>query len=897
MDDAARDELRAAGSPRTIGPYALERRLGAGGMGEVFQAYDRRLDRRVAVKLIRPAQAEDETARERFHREARAAAGLSHPAIVQIFDLLEVDSCEAIVMELVDGESVARRLARGPLPVAEAVRLGGEIARGLAAAHERGLLHRDLKPENVMITSAGHAKILDFGLAKRLEGAEGSLTQDHRVVGTFKAMSPEQASGLALDARSDLFSLGILLYEMLSGRLPFAGASALETMTRICTHAQTPLLELDPAIPPPLSHLVDRLLAKDRAHRPQTAREVSAALEALAGGPEEAWLAATDLRTTWSPSGRSVPHQDGDDETLDLAGGRGGAARAARAAAGGAFSLSASRLPLAWRRAILLALAGALIGALLWRVGWPGPQDGGSLERPVRVVIRHPEIGAGAGELTQLLASSLEISLLRSLLGFSGIAAEADDAAGTPPQVARAHAAEEVLTSRLACVRERCLISLQRVRGRDGKILWSSRSFSADADRPYLVEEAVEGYLAEAYAGFPRQAGAARLMVRPDDYVRYLRLRRDYDAKRTRQAPSPDDLIRELEALRASSPQFVEAYVFEAEVRQQRSKTRQDPADLDRAADLLGKARQIAPADPRPLAGQFGVALLRGQWEQAGQVLADLERLQPGDPTILIDRARLLEKRGEKEAALELMREGVAKLPSWRNLLRAAHMEYAQGHFPAARGYVEQLLAGSPDSYDGLTLLAQIEFLHGDLDRAAALYSRLVERYPRPGEQINLGMVEMYRQRYREAEASFRRVLAAEPRNVFAMLDLADTLSLQGKADEAGAVYREVVRAASLGAADWQVLSARAQAQAHLRDGPGAVEAVQRLLRTAPEGGQVAYDASLVYILLGDRNAALFNARRALEQGIAPRLFALPWFDPLRSDGTLAAALGGGTRS
>ncbi|MFY9824156.1 MAG: protein kinase [Thermoanaerobaculia bacterium] len=267
----------AAASP-TIGPYTLEKRLGAGGMGEVYQAYDRRLDRRVAIKLIRPEQTENETARERFRREARAAAGLSHPSIVQIHDIVETDESDAIVMELVEGERLSQRIARGPLPVGDAVRIGREIAEGLAAAHAKGLIHRDLKPENVMITPEGKAKILDFGLAKRLEG-EASLTEDQRVVGTFRAMSPEQAQGMPLDARSDLFSLGLLLYEMLSGKSPFAGSSTLETLTRICTHQQTPLREVNPAIPAPLSALVDQLLEKEPARRPQSAREAVSWLE------------------------------------------------------------------------------------------------------------------------------------------------------------------------------------------------------------------------------------------------------------------------------------------------------------------------------------------------------------------------------------------------------------------------------------------------------------------------------------------------------------------------------------------------------------------------------------------------------------------------------------------
>jgi eukaryotic-like serine/threonine-protein kinase len=857
--------------PQTIGPYSLGERLGAGGMGEVYQAYDKRLDRWVAVKLIRPEAAENETARERFRREARAAARLSHPAIVQIHDIVESEEGDAIVMELVEGEPLSRRLARGPLPVDESARLGQEIAEGLAAAHAKGLIHRDLKPENVMITEDGRAKILDFGLAKRLEG-EAALTADQRVVGTFRAMSPEQARGLPLDPRSDLFSFGLLLYEMLSGASPFEGISALETLTRICTHRQTPLREVNPAIPAPLSALADQLLEKDPARRPQSAREVAAALESPWDGLADAgqtWVEGEMPRTAPQPSIQGSPAVPEPPPSQSYA----------------------TRPSPRW--AIAFSLLAVLVAALLWQVKRPGPAPARKPEPPVRVAVRKPEIGAGAGESSQLLASSLRISLLRSLLGFSGLSplTEGDDIAGSPARVARALAVQEVITSHLDCVRESCQISLQRVRGSDGRTLWSSRSFSVDADRPYLVESAVQAYLADAYSGFPPRPGAAPLEVRPADYTQYLRLRGTFEAKRAGETLSTEDLIPRLEALRASSPRFVDAYVFEAEVRQQRYKTRQDPADLDRAADLLQRAQQIAPADPRPPTGQFGVAMLRGQWDRAAEALAALERLQPGDPGLLVSHARLLEKRGEGEKALALMREGVSRYPSWRNLFRAAQMESSLGHFDAARRDAEQLLANYPDSYEGLTTLAQIELLHGDLHRAAALYSRLIERYPRPAEISNLGTAQMYLGSYPEAEASFRKALALEPGNVFTLLNLADAMTLQGRPEEAAAVYRQVIRAASLDATDWQVLSARAQALAHLKDGPGAVEAVQKMLRVGPEGAQTACDASLVYVLLGDRNAALYNARRALQQGIEPRMLALPWFAPLRSDPAFAAGL------
>ena len=840
-------------------------------MGEVYQAYDSRLDRRVAIKLIRPEQTENETARERFRREARAAAGLSHPSIVQIHDIVESGESDAIVMELVDGERLSQRIARGALPVGEAVRIGREIAEGLACAHARGLIHRDLKPDNVMITPEGRAKILDFGLAKRLEG-EVSLTADQRVIGTFRAMSPEQAQSLPLDARSDLFSLGLLLYEMLSGRSPFEGSSTLETLTKICTHRQTPLREIGAGIPEGLSDLVDRLLEKDSARRPQSAREVAAALETFGTG-------AVDSGATWVEGGMprtvSRPSMAGPSPVRERT----------------SQVYPAGKRVLRW--GIVVALLVLLAAGLLWRTRRPPSSPVKPLESPVRVVVRKPEIGAGAGEDSQLVASSLRISLLRSLLGFSGVSplTEGDDVAGSPVQVARALAVQEILTSRLDCLREGCQVSLQRVRGSDGETLWSSRSFSVDKDRLYLVEEAVRGYLADAYSGFARRPGAASLAVRPDDYTQYLRLQRTFEAKRAGETLSSEELISQLEALRASSPRFIDAYVFEAELRQQRFKTGQDPADLDRAADLLQQAQQIAPADPRPLTGQFGVAMLRGQWERAEEALAGLERLQPGDPSILVRRARLLEKRGEGEKALALMREGVSRYPSWRNLFQAAQMESSHGHFDAARRDAEQLLASYPESYEGFTKLAEIEFLHGDLRRSVALYSRLVERYPRAGELANLGVAQMYLGSYREAETTFRKALALESGDVFNLLNLADTVTLAGRPEEGTTLYREVVRRARLDAADWQVLSARAQAQAHLKDSAGAVEAVQKMLRIGPEGAQVAYEVSLIYTLLEDYKGALYNARSALQQGIAPRLFALPWFDPLRLNPSFAAEL------
>jgi serine/threonine-protein kinase len=264
-----------------IGAYRLESPLGRGGMGEVFLAWDERLERPVAIKRIRQDAFLEGHHRERFRREAQMAARLSHAAVVQIHDLVTEESGDAIVMEYVEGPTLAQRLSRGPLDTEEALRLAREIAEGLAAAHMAGLIHRDLKAENVIVTSSGHAKILDFGLARPVSCDGEMLTLHGALIGTCYAMSPEQARGEELDERTDLFSFGALLYEMLTGSSPFRGKDPLSTLQRVL-HEQPPLLsEVRPDLPLRLSSLVERLLAKDRDDRPRDAHQVAHKLELI----------------------------------------------------------------------------------------------------------------------------------------------------------------------------------------------------------------------------------------------------------------------------------------------------------------------------------------------------------------------------------------------------------------------------------------------------------------------------------------------------------------------------------------------------------------------------------------------------------------------------------------
>lgn len=277
--------------PDHIGPYDIEEWLGEGGMGEVCRARDRRLDRMVAIKRIRGARLHERATRERFRREAWSVAQLNHPAIVQIYDVFADEDHDWIVMEYVDGDTLTHRLKKGPLDPAVVLTLMYDVASGLAEAHASGIVHRDIKADNIMITHRGHAKILDFGLARPIEpnNMNPAVTMVGAILGTPHAMSPEQAAGQELDHRSDLFSLGSLFYLALTGRAPFRGPTALETLRRVRTRGQPPAKFHRPEIPQALSDLIDHLLEKDAARRPQKTEEVARQLDAMVKTPFTEW--------------------------------------------------------------------------------------------------------------------------------------------------------------------------------------------------------------------------------------------------------------------------------------------------------------------------------------------------------------------------------------------------------------------------------------------------------------------------------------------------------------------------------------------------------------------------------------------------------------------------------
>jgi eukaryotic-like serine/threonine-protein kinase len=350
--------MRGVNQTRIDGRYTIERPLGSGGMAEVFLARDGVLDRDVALKVLRSQYAGDEEFYERFRREATSAAGLSHPNIVQVYDRGEApDGTCYIAMEYVSGGTLKEWLdERGPMEPERALAVAGQVAEALWAAHERGVIHRDIKPQNILITGMGHLKVTDFGIARAASAATISAT--NAVLGTAGYLSPEQALGEPATPRSDLYSLGIVLYELLTGFVPYRADNPVAVCMKHVTEPLTPPRRLDPTIPAAVDALVARMLAKDPADRPASATEF---LDDIEGVRRGAPPPAPTPRTGTPRIGvrkRAAPTDQTTAATADTT-------TAANETAGGPTRGRFASRPVRRRRTAVVILCGLLALALL----------------------------------------------------------------------------------------------------------------------------------------------------------------------------------------------------------------------------------------------------------------------------------------------------------------------------------------------------------------------------------------------------------------------------------------------------------------------------------------------------------------------------------------------------
>lgn len=833
-------------------------------MGEVFLAYDDRLDRLVAIKRMRPDALRDPSRRERLRREARAAARLSHPNVVQVYDLEEDEAGgDAIVLEYVQGQTLAEMLRDGPLPVERAVELAAQVAEGLAAAHAAGLVHRDLKAENVVVTAEGRAKVLDFGLVKPLDpGADSTVTEHGAVLGTYRAMAPEQAEGVEVDARADLFSLGVLLYEMLAGRSPFQGATPVATLRNLTGAAPRPLAEVRPDLPVELTGLVHALLEKDPARRPAGAREVAASFRSLDGA------GFAGILTPSIPLSHPHSRPPGEGEETS--------------------ALSVLRRP---RRKVLGAVV--VLALLAVASAWIVTETGLGRREPLRVAVPKPVVAAGSAGL-DLAASGTLVAILRSLVSFEGVAAidpsQIGDVRGTALDVARAVAADEVLTASLEPTGSGdAYVTLRRVHAADGEVLWAERvAVPATRDSTLLLAEGIAAAVRRAYPRQKVRDGIADLEAQAGDYAEFVEIWQRIQRGRGAWAPELDRLDR----VAFRSPKLLEAHIQAATLAFNLFRDSRDPAYLRRARASLDRARTLAPGHPRVLSTEIVMALGEGDFDRAERALAELEEKMPGEAAVPVYRSRIAAARGDLTEAIRLLRGVVEHRPFWRYLVELADLELRTGEVGPARSHLEAAAARAPGNTWPVAKLGELELRYGDLPRAERIYRDLVAAGPQRSDLTNLGLVRFLLHDYAGAVASYRRALEMEPGHVAVLFNLADAELAQGRTDEAHALYRQTLaRLSAQGKLAPAERCLQAQCMAHLGEGRRAVEVALAAIQESPEDAEVSYQASIALALAGEDSSAFALARKARDLGIEARWFGIPAFHRLRPDASFQALL------
>ena len=680
----------------------------------------------------------------------------------------------------------------------------------------------------MILTRRGEAKILDFGIAKTRD--DTSLTRTGGSPGTPAYMSPEQARGKPVDARTDLWSLGVLLYEMLAGRRPFEGEDEQSVLYSILSREPEPLDRIRPEAPAFLVRTVAKALAKDPDERYQSAADFLADLEA---GKAPA--------LPWRRRFRGRPGQ-----TL------------ATAAA--------------------LALA---ILAIAWLVlRWIQPPT-------IRVAILKPVVTPRGNNPDFAFAASdvvaAAVSTLTSLENIQPLDPPVPDE-GSEVEKRRAADADEVLRALLHCWADGCQVRLLRLSAREGVVLETSPAFDVQTgiDKAQRLDDAVQVNLRQLYRRYRSRLGSLGDEVRPEDYEAFVEIERRSDSGETL---GTEDLDR-LDSLLRTSPDLLRAYLLGAGI------ARLLP-DFDRAMNYAEAAHKRAPFDPRPLFERFRLEIARRQLDEAQATLAQLAALAPSDIRVQTAEAELLETHESLEEAHRIRLEIVRRRPTWRQRLGLASLEVRRGDSESARRRLHNILRDQPDSYFALEVLASLEAQFGDLNEAAQLYEKMIEIRPERRSLTSLGTVRYLLADYDAAAEAYRRALDHQPDNLSARVNLAIAWDAQGNSAEAMALYRALEKdcTAAPSPTDTRTRMFCAKCLARLGQRAEAARLTEEALKQVPEDVQTLHQAAQVYALIGERRPALFYIERALKEGLRREWFMMPEFRSLAADPELQELL------
>jgi len=839
------------------GRFLIEQELGRGGAGTVFIAQDRTLGRAVAIKVL--THAPDAHALARFAQEARAAGALEHPNVLAVHDVGVHEGVPFIVSELLRGRTLRARLAEGPLQAREATDLALQLARGLAATHEQGILHRDLKPENIFLLEDGRLKILDFGLAKLLpsapasgdRNAEGNLgTVSGAVLGTVPYMSPEQVRGRAADARSDVFAFGAVLHEMLSGTAPFAGESPFDVGHAILNAEPSRLPEAAPAA---LRALVRRCLAKDPEDRVQTARELVQLLETGAPAP----------RVSKWRSGRF------------------------------------------WA----LAAAGALWAALLGTVAarrllpdWPWRSAPAATRR--LAVLPFRALGASAdGEalcagLGEILTNKLrQVERFQRSLHVVSAADVSREHVVSAREALNAFGATLAVSGSLQWNGEKILVGATLVDARS-QLVVAARDFEVGAhDVPAIGRLLVENVA--QMLELELQPEAQRALADPPSpaYAQYLAARghlRRYD-----RVENIDRALAAFDSALAQDPAYALAHAGRAEAWLRHYQIIRDPAALEQARASSRRALELGPdlAQVHFTAGL--VDLSGGEYAHAIEILKRALQIEPANADTMRELGNAYDAAGKEADAETTFRHAAELRPdSWAASKDLAVFYNRHGRLEDALPWFQRVVAMTPDSAASYSNLGGIYLRLGRHGEAAAALQKSLALRPTSNAYMNFGSIRYFEGRFREASDAYRKAAELAPSDERIWGALADALRwLPGNADEVIGAYRQAIalgeRKAAINPSDPELRSRLAMYHAYAGDRDAADRESSEALRLAPRDGTVLFRAALVREQLGRREDALAALEQSFLAGYSrEEIGKAPALEQLRQDPRYALIAG-----
>ncbi len=825
-----------------LGHYRVRGLIGAGGMGVVYRAFDERLNREVALKVLQPNTSVEDLRRKHFRKEALLLSSVNHPNIASIYDFDSHDGVDFIVMELIVGIKLSDRIAEGPLPESEVSFLGQQILSALHEAHSHGIVHQDLKPGNIVVGPDQHLKVLDFGLARVFESADSvateSLSEFEGRGGTLPYIAPELLRGHTADPRSDIWSFGVVLYEMASGRRPFQGRTSFEISSAILS-ADPP--KLSSIVSSGLEAIVSRCLAKEPGGRFQTAGEATAALRTCDTEPTRRRSIST------------------------------------------------------WRIAAAITVFAIIAFALgYWRVR---EKQKVALPHTKQLAILPLNDSSGSPEMAAF-GAGLDDTLTTRLTELT----RTHDLQVIPASEIRS---KKVTTLQQASQEFGVNLGLELGVHRSGEmvrvnyILVDAKThrqlrgdtITATASDPFTLEDRVSDSIVKALdlelEPQERSALTDHGTIRPAAYDFYLQGRgylKDYQ-----KPESVDSAIAVFTKALEQDPNYALAQAGLGEAYWQKYRLTKNASYVEKA-----KAECSLAIQHKPLAeGYICLGLVEngtGKYEASARSFEEAITLDPTSDDAMVGAASAYEALGKRNEAEQTFRRAISLRPQyWRNYATLGAFYFRHGRYPEASEMFSEVIALAPDSFRGYSNLGGTKILQGQYNDAIAALQKSIEIRQTGGALSNLGTAYFNLHRFDDAARSFKEAIEFDKDNYVLWGNLGATYYYGNRRDESAKVYDQAINLASkhLGVNPQDALAlsdiAGFYSMIGMRD--DALRAIQRALKLSPDDPEVLFSAALVYNQLGDKNHAKVLLGESLTAGYSPtEVRDSPSLDNLRGD-------------